>query len=208
MRAPVATALAIITALIILLGYFIPIPLFTNLRALFLGWAVVLAAVAALIAILNLVFGVHWNKMRGLPDGKRDLYSPFLILSFLLTAGVGFASGPSSPAFQQLVINIQVPVEASLMAVLAVSLGYASLRLLQRRKGLMGIVFVISSIVFLVMLSGFLSIGSSVPVLRELFSAIQVLPLAGARGILLGVSLGALTTGLRILIGADRPYSG
>ena len=30
----------------------------------------------------------------------------------------------------------------------------------------------------------------------------------GARGILIGVALGTLTTGLRILFGADRPYGG
>ena len=34
------------------------------------------------------------------------------------------------------------------------------------------------------------------------------LPVAGARGILLGIALGSLTAGLRILMGADRPYSG
>jgi hypothetical protein len=28
------------------------------------------------------------------------------------------------------------------------------------------------------------------------------------RGILIGVALGALTTGLRVLFGADRPYGG
>ncbi len=27
-----------------------------------------------------------------------------------------------------------------------------------------------------------------------------------ARGIVLGVALGAITTGLRVLLGADRPY--
>jgi DNA-binding beta-propeller fold protein YncE len=36
----------------------------------------------------------------------------------------------------------------------------------------------------------------------------QVLAGAGARGILLGMALGILTTGLRILFGADRPYGG
>jgi hypothetical protein len=34
----------------------------------------------------------------------------------------------------------------------------------------------------------------------------QVLALGGARGILIGVALGTLTTGLRVLFGADRPY--
>jgi hypothetical protein len=36
----------------------------------------------------------------------------------------------------------------------------------------------------------------------------QVIAVGGARGILLGVALGTLTTGLRILFGADRPYGG
>ena len=36
----------------------------------------------------------------------------------------------------------------------------------------------------------------------------EVLALGGARGILIGVSLGILTTGLRVLFGTDRPYGG
>jgi hypothetical protein len=36
----------------------------------------------------------------------------------------------------------------------------------------------------------------------------QVIALGGARGILIGVALGTLTTGLRVLFGADRPYGG
>ncbi|MFC2064392.1 hypothetical protein ACFLXB_04775, partial [Chloroflexota bacterium] len=36
----------------------------------------------------------------------------------------------------------------------------------------------------------------------------QVLAASGARGIILGVALGTLTMGLRILFGAERPYGG
>jgi hypothetical protein len=36
----------------------------------------------------------------------------------------------------------------------------------------------------------------------------EVLALGGARGILIGVTLGTLTTGLRVIFGADRPYGG
>jgi hypothetical protein len=32
--------------------------------------------------------------------------------------------------------------------------------------------------------------------------------LGALRGLLIGVALGTITTGLRILIGADRPYGG
>ncbi len=72
----------------------------------------------------------------------------------------------------------------------------------------MAVVFVISTIVFLVIGSGFLSIGTQMPVVRDIMGALNMLPIAGARGILLGIALGGLTTGLRILMGADRPYSG
>jgi hypothetical protein len=34
----------------------------------------------------------------------------------------------------------------------------------------------------------------------------HVLALGGARGLLIGIGLGTLTTGLRVLVGADRPY--
>jgi hypothetical protein len=37
---------------------------------------------------------------------------------------------------------------------------------------------------------------------------LRLLPLAGARGLLLGIGLASLTAGLRILFGADRPYDG
>ena len=35
----------------------------------------------------------------------------------------------------------------------------------------------------------------------------EVPTLAGARGIMLGVALGTIAVGLRVLLGADRPYT-
>jgi hypothetical protein len=42
------------------------------------------------------------------------------------------------------------------------------------------------------------------PLIKEW--VLRVPTMAGARGILLGVALGIIATGLRILLGADRPY--
>lgn len=205
MKAPFATAIAIALGLLVLLGYFLPVPLLQNLRDLFLGWAIVLAGVAALVGILNLV-KVHWRKMT--TRAERDPYSPLVILAFFVTVIAGFVlGGPAAPAFQQVVNAVQVPVETSLMAVLTLALAYASLRLLQRRRGLAGIVFALSAALFLVLNSGFLA-AVDAPFLQVLLGGLQRLPVAGARGILLGIALGSLTTGLRVLLGVDRPYSG
>jgi hypothetical protein len=46
-------------------------------------------------------------------------------------------------------------------------------------------------------------------VVRDLRAWIsQVWAAGGARGILLGVALGATATGLRVLLGTERPYGG
>ena len=124
------------------------------------------------------------------------------ILAFVVTLAAGLWLTPANAGYQRVVTAIQAPVEMSLLALLAFSLAYASLRLLQRRRDLMSIVFVISAVVFLFLFSGFL------PAAGNVFGFLQRLPMAGARGILLGVAAGSVMTGLRILLGADRPYSG
>jgi hypothetical protein len=43
---------------------------------------------------------------------------------------------------------------------------------------------------------------------KEIVSVLNRLPVAGGRGILLGIALGSLVAGLRVLMGADRPYRG
>lgn len=208
MRSPISTAIAIAVGLIILLGYFLPLPALANIRSTMLDWAIILAAIAGLVALINLA-GVHLRKMRAPKD--KDVYSPFLLVAFALTflAGVvEYLLHPSFLDFNKVVTSIQMPVEASLMAVLAVGLAYASFRFFQRRKGLMPVVFAISALVFLLLASGVLFMGLNTPIVNNLTLFLNRLPLAGARGILLGVALGSLTAGLRVLMGADRPYSG
>ena len=92
------------------------------------------------------------------------------------------------------------------MALLAVTLTFASLKLLQRQRNWMGIIFFFTVIIFLILNSGLFSFTDNIPILRNMLSGLQMIPTAGARGILLGVALGSLATGIRILIGADRPY--
>jgi hypothetical protein len=94
------------------------------------------------------------------------------------------------------------------MGVLVITLTFASLRLFQRRKGVMAVVFAASALFFLLVGSGMLSPLLGVPMLGDLLGFLQRLPIAGGRGILIGIALGSLTAGLRILLGADRPYSG
>jgi hypothetical protein len=205
MRSPLIPAVAIGVGLIILLGYFLPLRQFVDLRLILLDWSVLLAAVAGLIAIIGLIMS---HAKRIIQSKKFDLYSPVLILAFLATFIAGMLVGPSNPQFEKVVTHIQLPVEASLLGILTISLAVAAFKFFQYRKGWASSIFLVSVIVFLLMNSWLLTFGQNIPVINELLSALKILPLAGARGILLGIALGGLATGIRILIGADRPYSG
>jgi hypothetical protein len=107
--------------------------------------------------------------------------------------------------------GIMVPAEISLMAVLAVTLIYACLRLLQIRGRQAVISFLFLATTLLILLgTGPLPFVGQLPVVSDTVRPFisNILATGGARGILIGVALGTLTTGLRILFGVDRPYGG
>lgn len=213
---------AIAAGVIVLLGYFItpsgpsanPSPLtdFANSLAVFriiiLQWSVLLAGIAVIIGIGNL-FAVHLQKMIQRKPGA--IYSLVLLVFFLITFALVIVVhyAPSidfAPALKDaqniFLYGIMVPVEVSLMAILAVTLLYSAMRMLRWRIDLKTILFLVSALLAL-MSTG--PITSNIPFIRD---GIQLISTGGARGILIGVALGTLTTGLRILLGADRPYGG
>jgi hypothetical protein len=196
--------IAISVGILVLFGYFLPQA--AGLQGLLLDWAIILAGAAALIGIFNLA-SVHSEKIR--LRARDGIYSAVLIIGLFASFFVSLILKPQHPILQSFILNgIIIPVEASLMALLAVSLLYAAVRLLRRRADVMGVVFIVTAaIIFLG--SATLPFGE-IPVIGTLIRpwVQQIWALGGARGILIGVALGTLTTGLRVLFGIDRPYGG
>jgi hypothetical protein len=205
-RRPVPAAIAIAVGLIILLGTFVPIPLLAAVRLELIHWAVILTGVAALVGIGNL-FSVHFQKIRRREKGS--VYSVTLLAAMLATLFIGVMVGPSHAWMQAAVEAIILPVEASLMALLAVTLVYASIRLLRRRADWMTFLF-LGTAALILLASVSLPFLGEIPILSDWIRPwLTFGPAAGgARGLLLGVALGALTTGLRALFAFDRPYGG
>jgi hypothetical protein len=194
---------AIASGVIVLLGYFFPIAQLDQLRLQLIDWAIIIAGMAVLIGIYNLV-AVQMEKIR--TRQKGSLYGVLLILSLILTFGLGLVLGPNDPLMRLAVDAVIVPVEASLMAILAVTLIYASIRLFRRRVDLTTVLFLLTAILFLIaiMPTPFGPIPGDWIILQ--FGG--MLSRGGTRGLLLGIALGTLLTGLRVLFGIDRPYGG
>jgi hypothetical protein len=200
----VTAAFAIAAGVIVLLGYFFPGPL-GALRSLLLDWAVIIAGVAVLVGIYNLA-AVQMEKFRS--GQKGGAYGVLLVISLLLTFLAGVILGPENEYVQLAMNAIVVPVESSLMAILVITLIYASIRLLRRRVDVMSIVFLITGVVFLILIMP-TPFG---PLLGDanqaLLDFVGMFSGGGARGLLIGIALGTLLTGLRVLFGVDRPYGG
>ena len=206
MRTPlliVNTVIAISAGVLVLIGYFIPGLEF--LGEVLLQWAVILAGFALMVGMANLL-SVHINRLR--QRQKTSIYSLVLVLAFVITLlVVGFGT-PTGGATMWIFQYIQLPIETSLMAILVVTLAYSSMRLLRRRSGVLPVIFIVTALLVMLGMVPIYAYGNA-PILTSLRTWIAQVPaMAGARGILIGVALGTVATGLRVLIGVDRPYGG
>jgi hypothetical protein len=171
-----------------------------------MGWGVLLAAGAVFLGLFNL-FQVHWNRVDRQASGWA--YSGVLIFFLVVTLAMGLFFGPDFEIMILLFEYIQVPVEAALLALLAVALVVAGFRLVSRRRDLFSVVFVATSVLILIGNSPWVLASDSA--IAHLLGNVrawvgQVWAAGGARGLLLGVALGAAATGARVLMGVDRPY--
>ncbi|MEX1071963.1 MAG: hypothetical protein WEC37_04985 [Anaerolineales bacterium] len=202
LRAPVSTAVAIAVGFLVLISLLIPG--LEDLRNQILNWAILLAAIALLLGLANL-FQVHFHKVR---EREQPIYSFVLLVAMLATFGFTVWLGSQSEVSSWIFNYVQLPVETSLMAVLAITLTIAAARFLQRRNDMMSIVFIVT--LFVVLLGSGPLFGLELPFFTRVLGPYvnNFLSASAARGLLIGVGLGTLATGIRILLGADRPYGG
>lgn len=197
---PVGVAIAV--GLIVLLGQFVTNDALGDLVSILVTWGAIVFAFALLLGLANVIL-FHTRRILA-----RDAQMPFSIL-ILATALMVFLlvlpSGGAGAASQWVLRYIYQPLEASFLALLVFFIGTAVYRALRVRTWEMAL-FALSAVVVLVGSAPFMQVLSPwFPAAKEW--VVNVPALAGIRGILLGVALGVMATGLRLLTGIDRPYS-
>ena len=192
--------IAALTGLTVLAGYFFQTQLSPALALIF-EWGLVLLAVAGLIGIGMLLTRhirriIHWEK--------GAFYSVVVLVAFLVALIAGFVLTPKSELYRNLILNVQVPVEASLLAILAVTLLVASLRIIRVRGWTpMSIAFLVSAVFSLIINLSWIRTPSG-SLAEGILAFFTRLPMIGARGVLLGMAIGGLVVGLRYLLAVDR----
>lgn len=188
--------------LLVLADFFINSDTINALGLYLIRTASIVTAFALILGMVN-VLTVHLGKIYNRDQGW--LYSWVLLGALFFTLAIGFLTGgPGSTQMRQLFEAVLFPLEATLFSLLAFFIFMAAYRAF-RIKNLETALFVTFGILVLL---GQVPIGArlwdQLPVIKDW--VLEVPALAGARGILLGVALGTAATGLRVLLGIDRPY--
>lgn len=165
------------------------------------SWAAIITAFALFLGFANVV-SVHWSRIRTQKPGA--IYSVVLLLSLFGTLAFGIG-GPLSDNGQIIFNYILQPLEATLFALLALFVATAAFRAFRVRNMETFFFVLFALIVLLGQVPVSIYLWPEFPVIKDWI--LNVPTLAGVRGILLGVALGVIATGLRVLIGADRPYT-
>jgi hypothetical protein len=176
---------------------------------LMVGWVATLTALALLFGLLS----VAVSHVRRVVSRSSDwVYSLVLLLGMLLVIWLGIVGVPFTPLFPNSLVeepirwvftNVYEPLASSLLALLAFFSLSAALRA-TRRSSVEAWVIVGVALLALITQLGPVSL---LPFVGETMQAINdYLVVAGARGLLIGVSLGTLVATMRVLLGFDQPY--
>jgi hypothetical protein len=194
----VATAIAISVGLFVLLDFFVQNAFIGTLKFVFVRWAIIVAAFAMILGFFNVLI-VHLNKILRFKQGW--FYSIFLVLTMMTVLILGLIEGPRGPLTSQIFQYVLFPLQATIFSLLAFFVASAAYRVFRLRSWESALLVITGIIVLL----GQVPLWGALRSFKEWI--LEVPSMAGARGILLGVALGTVATGLRVLLGIDRPYS-
>jgi len=164
------------------------------------------------VGALN-VLRIHWHRIqRRKPGDYSWLYSSWiyvLVVLFVITGvllGVYSGLRTEEPSYIWMFDYVLTPLDASMYSILAFFIASGAYRAFRARTAEAALLLIAGTLVMLgnapiggVIWSGFIDINTW----------IQRIPMmAGMRGILIGVGLGAIAMGIRILTGRERGYLG
>lgn len=159
---------------------------------------VILVAFTLLFGVANLLI-IHILRIVRLRRGF--VYSIALVVSAAAVLALWLLGGDD--ANRALLESAQLSVESALAGLLVFALVYGAYRLMRRRVTWGAVLFTLALLIVLV---GALPMPqvTFIAQVREWLLAVPVS--AGARGLLLGIALATVVTGVRVLTGQDLSY--
>lgn len=160
----------------------------------------IIGAVALIIGILNLLL-VNVRNLR------RNIYGIFTLLTALgiivlhILERANIFTVKDANVTMTLMDVVQVAIESALSGLLFFFLVFAAYRMMRRRVTFWNVLFIASLVLVLISYNPIFKIDLLVRFQEWL---LRVPVGAGTRGLLIGIAIGTVTVGVRVLIGQDR----
>ena len=199
---PVLVTFAVGAALIAL--FFIPHHQAQAVNAEILEWATIVYAFALILGSISL-WNTHARKVRNRIEGWPFSIVTMAMLVAVTGLGVVFGTGEGTPVYA-IYQSVNAPLASTMFALLAFFIASAAFRAFRARK-LEATLLLVTAVLMMI---GRVSVGEFLwpgfPAFTEWL--LDVPNLAAKRAIAIGVGLGAVSTGLKIILGIERSYLG
>lgn len=199
---PLLVTFAVGAALIAL--FFIPHHQAQALNAEILEWATIVYAFALILGSISL-WNTHARKVRNRIEGWPYSLVTMAMLVAVTGLGVVFGTEEGTPVYA-IYQSVNSPLASTMFALLAFFIASAAFRAF-RARNLEATLLLVTAILMMI---GRVSIGEFIwpgfPAFTEWL--LDVPNLAAKRAIAIGVGLGAVSTGLKIILGIERSYLG
>ncbi len=216
MKKRIALVLVFVFGILGIIPFLIPHPIVQNSDEYIRNDILRILAAFALVLALGSLLKVHADKIRRKKVNWQ--YSWVLILAFIVSSIIGLFGGVAGTGLlptsfgsfpfdiQTLYENIIIPLASSMFALLAFFMASASYRAFRARSSEATLLLVAAFIVMI----GFLPVASSISLKLPAFAqwVLNVPNVAGQRGVLFGIALGAVATSLKIILGIERAWLG
>ena len=215
MRLQIPLLITFLAGVFMAVQFFVPHDLGVTAYTELLNWGRIIGAFALVLGIQSLL-RTHLEKVRRRRHGWP--YSRVAVVSFvfMVIIGIGFGSDPGS-AIDWLFNTVQVPLDATMFALLAFFIASAAFRTFRARSTEATLLLVAAIIVMLgrvpgslLVLFGQTSVGEWLHLtMPDVSEWIMNFPsVAAKRGIIFGVALGSIATALRSMLGSERSLLG
>lgn len=190
--------------------FFIPHYRYRVWTAEFLEWGLILAAAAFVLGFVNLI-QVNAPKV-----ARRDAdwgYKLIMLVVMIVTMVAGFIAGEERSRVDNLYKWVYdfvfVPLNATMFALLAFYISSAAFRAFRARNLEAALLLGAAILVMIARVPA----GESLPVVGEYLPKVMnwimdVPNIAARRAIFIGAALGAVATGLRVILGLERSHLG
>ncbi len=196
--------IAFITGMLMVVSLFVPHPLIAEPAKVTRSWAIIITAFAYVLGVANIArISIHTVHKRG----KDWQYKLVLLAALFSMASLGIGGGiESGKAFDWAYLNLYVPMQATMFSLLAFFIASAAYRAFRARSTEATLLLVTAAIVMLGRVPVGEKIWAGFPRLTEWI--MEVPNMAAKRGIMIGAALGAISTGLKMILGLERSYLG